>query len=98
MKKLFLIEYESSRWAGGSSHCVAYGVDEDDAISAAAIHMQDTMAELYSDEDAEEYGEDDLGEAFTVVSAEEFYVEHEYWKYYVHPEQSQFFPLVNSND
>lgn len=96
MSKLFLIDYESSQWCGGSSHCVVRAEDEDDAKILAEEHMETEMRELFSSEydDADEDSCDDEC-AYTVNSVEEFDESHECWKWYIDPQQSQFFPLVN---
>jgi hypothetical protein len=96
--KLFLIDYESSQWCGGSSHCVVRAEDADAAVILAEEHMETEMRELFSDEYGDDGEADDSCDdecAYTVNSVEEFDESHEYWKYFIDPDQSQFFPLVN---
>lgn len=94
MSKLFLIDYESSQWCGGSSHCVVRATDADAATILAEEHMETEMRELFSDEyDDEDDCDDEC--AYSINSVEEFDESHEYWKYFIDPVHSQFFPLVN---
>lgn len=98
-KQLYLIEYESAHWAGGSSHVVVRAECAKSAEFKAEEHMQSEMEELYSDEYDDHFKEEDEDlleqeAAFHVVSIEKFDESHEYWKYFKDPEQSQFFPLV----
>lgn len=97
MKK-FLIEYESARWAGASSHCVAEAETAAEAEDKASDFMEEDMRELYSDEDQElqdEQGSEATEDcSYSVIGVEEFDETHECWKYFIDATQSQFFPLV----
>lgn len=57
-KNYICIQFNSSRWAGGCEHVIVQCDTEDQALYAAFEYMDNYMRELYSDEDAEEYGED----------------------------------------
>lgn len=97
-KQLYIIDYESSQWCGGQSHCVVWAHNEEDAVHQASYHMEDEMRELFSDEYSEDEEECDSMEcAYTVNSVEPFDETHEYWKFFKDESQSQFFPLVNDN-
>jgi hypothetical protein len=98
-KQLYIIDYESSQWCGGASHCVVWATDVDDAVDEASDYMEDEMRELFADEYNDEDEECDVNEcAYSVNAVESFDETHEYWKFYMDTEQSQFFPLVNRND
>lgn len=99
-KQLYIIDYESSQWCGGQSHCVVWATDADDAVDQASVYMEEEMRELFSGEydDAENEGEccvDDC--AYAVNGVELFDETHEYWKFFKDESQIQFFPMVNDN-
>lgn len=98
MKK-FLIEYESSRWAGAGNTCVVNAMDSEQAADIAADFMEEDMCELYADEDEElrdEQGADVTEDmSYSITSIEEFNETHEAWGWYQDPVQSQFYPEVN---
>lgn len=95
---LYLIEYESSRWANASHYCVVEADSPEHAKDLASEYMEEHMLELFFDDDIElraEEGDDATTDcSYSVMSVEEFGSQHEYWKYFKDPEQSQFFPLV----
>lgn len=94
---LWLIDYESSQWCGGSSHVVVVADSEDEALELAELHMEESMRELFSSEyedDANEGGNADEECAYTVNSCEPFDETHEDWQFYTNPSQEQFYPTI----
>jgi hypothetical protein len=99
MTKLWLIEYESSQWCGGSSHVVVRAETSEEAEIKAEYHMADAMRELFSDEYAdliEEEGEDaDQDCPYTINTTEEFDETHESWQFFQMSSQSEFYPIID---
>ena len=96
--QLYLIDYESSQWCGGSSNVVVWAKDESDAEDKAVLHMEESMRELFSteyEELLEEEGEGaDEDQAYTINSIEVFDPSHKCWQFYMDPTQAEFFPLI----
>ncbi len=99
MDKLYLITYESAHWCGASdTKVVVYAESEEDALTKAEDHMEESMWEMFADEysdDGEEFGEFTDESKVSVTHVEEFTPQHEEWKYYIDEIQSQFYPLIN---
>lgn len=95
MKQLYIVEYESARWAGAPDHCVVWADSEDDARDTAAGFAEDHMSEQYRDHEYE--GDEDDPHA-SIMSAE-LLKGSEYEQYYIMPEQrAAFYPCVNPED
>lgn len=97
-KQLFIIDYESSQWCGGQSHCVVWATDADDAVDQASVYMEEEMRELFSDEYEDDEEECDSMEcAYSVNSVEILDEKNEHWEFFQHETQAQFYPIVNEN-
>lgn len=100
----YLIEYESSQWCGGVSHCVVYANSENEAEDRASEHMETTMRELFGDEyenaDGEYEEEQDYDDecAYSVIAMSILDESNDHWGFYQDPTQSSFYPEVNTND
>lgn len=90
----YIIDYENSHWCGGQLFVVVNAKNEDEAQDLAEVHMTETQRELFSDE-YEEDGEFEDESPYTVNSVEEFTPNHEYWRFYKDPSQSEFYPEIN---
>lgn len=100
MKQLYIIDYENAHWCGGQLNCLAWAKSPEEAVIIAEGHMEDAQRELFSDEfgdveDDEDAGDYDDVAAFTVNSVEIMDCNHEDWKFFMDPTQSQFYPIVN---
>mgnify|MGYP000104832216 CR=1 FL=1 len=93
-KQLYIIDYESSQWCGGQSHCVVWAENEDDAVIQAENHMHDEMTELFSDEYEDEGLDQDAECAYAVNSIEILDENNEHWEFFQDPNQSQFYPVI----
>lgn len=93
---LWLIDYESSQWCGGSSHVVVVADSELEAMLLAEEHMETEMRELFSDEyeTDDEDGSRTEECAYSVNNCEPFDETHEEWKFYCDPSQEQFYPTI----
>lgn len=95
-KQLYLIDYECAHWCGGPSNVVVWAEGEDDAREVASYHMEEEMRELFSDEYEDEEHDDES--SVSVISVEEFGPDHEEWKFFLDPSQSQFYPIIGEPD
>jgi hypothetical protein len=96
-KQMFLIEYESSIWCGGDSSVVVWAEDEDSALNAADLHMEEDMRELFQTEYVElleEYADEDP--AYSVKQVEAFGPQHTEWKWFQDPSQSSLYPIIGT--
>ena len=95
-KQLFLITYESAHWCGASdTKVVVYAESSGDALIKASDHMEEEMWELFADEYMDDGLEDRPEDSLVSVSnVEEFDQNHEEWKYFKDPSQSQFYPVI----
>ena len=93
-KQLYIIDYESSQWCGGQSHCVVWATDVDDAVIQASDHMEDEMRELFSDEYEDEDIDPDMESAVAVNSVEILDEKNEHWEFFNHATQAQFYPVI----
>lgn len=95
-KKLYLITYESAGWCGASdTKVVVWAEDDVDALFKASDHMEDTMWELFADEYMDDGLEDRPEDSLVYVTeVVEFTPDHEEWKYFIDPSQSQFYPVI----
>lgn len=101
-KQLYLIDYESAHWCGGSSNVVVWAENKNHASELAEVHMEEDMRELFSGEYA--LTEDEEGDWYTeesavsVNSVEEFGPTHDEWQFFLDPSQSQFYPVIGEPD
>lgn len=94
--KLWLIYFESANYWGYGEHCVVQADSEDDAREIAYDHCNDFYYEQDSEQYIEENGSDeDVGSWADIQTCEEFDESHEYWKFYIDPGQSSFYPKLN---
>ncbi len=92
-KQLYIIEYDNSRWCGGTLHCVAWATSTDDAEDEASNFMDSSQYELFSDSYEEEENEE---ECYYTVNSVELLIGSEYEQYYNDPQQRHaFYPCVN---
>jgi hypothetical protein len=95
MKELYVVEYESARWAEAPSHCVVWANSEDDAIDKATPHAEETLAEQYSDHEYEGDGDD----PHATINFAEVLKGSEFEEYYADEVQRlNFYPCVNPED
>ena len=93
-KQLYIIEYESARWCGGASHCVVWAISEDEAALDADAFMEESMLELFSDEDSDE---EETGDVAHVVNWVKLMQGSGFEEYYADEQQRRhFYPCVNA--
>lgn len=81
-------------WCGGQLNVIVVAKTADEARYLAEDHMEKCQRELFSDHyDECEEGEDQEY-VYTINSVEEFNEDHEYWQFYIDPNQEQFFPTI----
>ncbi len=102
MKQLYIIEYDSMHWCGGTSHCVAWADSEDEAVEVASMHMEDYMFDLFADEIADQEYTHGTGiseeQQHNVVFCK-LLEGSEFEEYYADPVQRlNFYPCVNPED
>ena len=97
MKQLYIIEYDNAHWCGGTLHCVAWANNENDAETAADLHMDECQRELFSDEYAQEPELEE--EPSYIVNSVELLKGSKVEPYYKDPVQrANFYPCVNPED
>lgn len=101
LRKLFLIEYESSHWITSIPEVVVvHALDLSDAMRLAHMHMQVTMRNRYTTIN-DQYDSDEI--SYIVVSVEKFTEAHPLWIefYYDWVEEedtSVIYPIVWSDE
>ena len=94
---LWLIEYENAYWCSGQLNVVVEAETEAQARFMAGDFMDETQRELFQDEIAEAFEEDpDFDDSCMAVvnSVELFDENHEQWKFFKNPSQSEFYPVI----
>ena len=96
-KQLYIIEYESSQWCGGASHCVAWATSEDDAENEASMWMEESMRELFDSEYSTEAEHEGFEECAYTVNFVKLMEGSGFEEYYADLKQREnFYPCVNS--
>jgi hypothetical protein len=90
---LYLIYAESANYCGYGMHFVVNAEDQSEAEMLAENDINDYFYEQ-DDEDCQEDGIFD-GPYGSIIRIEEFGPEHDSWKFYQDPSQSEFYWKVN---
>lgn len=92
---LYIVYAESANYAGYGQHFVVEADNESEAEELVLDATEDYFREQ-DESQLEEEGHDMDGMMFaTVQTVEEFNPEHDSWKYYKDPSQTEFYIKVN---
>lgn len=97
-KQLYIIDYENAHWCGGQLNVCVWADSPTEASLIAEDHMIDAQRELFYDEYAEcEEGEDEDC-PYTINDIEVMDKNHECWEFFNRPDQSEFYPVIGTQD